>query len=133
MNIKENVLKMPAWKALICLILIIFSMGIAFEEILSHTVFHVLDRMILKMENEKNDDLKDMDDISKSEQQENCKKYQWLLEEKAELQKQAIQGHRAADMDYWTMQLHEEDINFAMEHHQLNLAQCMKSLKGQIK
>jgi len=133
MNIKENILKMPAWKALICLILIIFSMGIAFEEILSHTVFRVLDRMILKMENEKTDDIKDMDDISKSEQQENCKKYQWLSEEKAELQKQANQGQRAADMDYWTMQLHEKDIDFAIEHHQLDLTQCKKLLKGQIK
>lgn len=133
MNMREKILKMPVWKALICLILIMFSLGIVFEEILSHTVFHVFDRMILKMENEKNADLDDMDDIGKSEQQENCKKYQWLLEEKADLRKREMEGQRASDMDYWTMQLHEYDINFSIEHHRLNLAQCKKSLKRQIK
>ena len=133
MNIKENILKMPAWKAFVCLILIMFSLGIVLEEILSHTVFRVFDRMLLKMENEKTADLNDMDDISKSEQHENCKKYQWLLEEKTDLRRRAAKGQRAADMDYWSMQLHEKDINFAIEHHQLNLAQCKKSLKGQTK
>ncbi len=133
MNIKKNILKMPAWKAFICLILIMFGLGVVLEEILSHTVFHVFDRMILKMENEKIADSNDMDDISKSEQQENCKKYQWLLEEKADLRKRETQGQKASDIDYWSMQLHEKDINFAIEHHQLNLAQCEKSLKGQIK
>lgn len=133
MNIKENILKTPAWKAFVCLILIMFSLGVVLEEILSHTVFHVFDRMILKMENEKIADLNDMDDISKSEQQENCKKYQWLLEEKASLQKRPPRDKNQPDVDYWFMQDHERAINFAIEHHQLNLDQCKKSLKGQTK
>ena len=129
MSIRENILKMPAWKALVCSILLMFSLGIVIEEILAHSVFQMFDRIILKMENDKTADLSDMDDIGKSEQQEYCKKYQWLIEEKAVLIKRISEEKKSPDMDYMTMQIHEKEINFAIEHHQFNLTKCMNTLK----
>lgn len=131
MNIKESLLKMPAWKAFACLILLMFGFGIVFEEIVAHTVFHVFDRMIFKMEKEKIDDLNDIDDIRKSEQEDNCNKYEWILEQKANFRKQELEGTPKSDIDYRFVEEDEREINFSIAHHQFNLEQCNKTLKSE--
>ncbi len=71
--------------------------------------------------------------MEKSEQQDNCNKYKSLLEQKADFKKRELAGEKAADMDDRFIQDDELEIKIAIEHHQLDLDQCKKSLQGQIK
>jgi hypothetical protein len=125
---RETILKMPVWKAAICVFILMFGTGVVFEVILVHTIFHFFDRILFKMEVQKQEDIDDMDDIAKSEQRDYCEKYQLLLEEKARLAKRTSEEKESPDMDYWFMQDHERQIQFAIAHHQLNLTRCLKTL-----
>lgn len=129
-NLKESILNMPTWKAGICILLIMFGMSAIFEIILSHTIFHVFDRMIVKFEKQNKEDIEDLDDIAKSEQIEYCDKYKWLQEEKAFLEKSdpATPGY---SFDKNTIQIHEQDINFAIKQHHFNLRKCEEKLKSE--
>ncbi|MHB1948317.1 MAG: hypothetical protein ACYCQI_09415 [Gammaproteobacteria bacterium] len=128
-NLKTAVLNMPAWKAGVCILLMIFGMSVIFEVILSHTVFYVFDRMLAKFEMENKQDLADLDDMDKSEQRDFCDKYKWLLEEKANLAKRSP-SEFSYDFAESTMRGHEQDINFAIQHHQFNLKKCEVALKS---
>ena len=130
MNMKDTILKMPAWKAAICVLLLMLGIGVIFETILVHTVFHLFDRVLLKMDAEKKDDIADLDSISQQEQQGFCEKYQHLLEEKSRLANRTLQEKEAPDVDLWFMQDHENQINNAIKQHHLNLALCKKKLKS---
>ena len=88
-NLKETILKMPAWKAFVFILFIVFGMSVTFEVILSHTIFHVFDRALAKFESDKKADLVDLDDMDKSEQRDFCDKYKLLIEEKEDLAKRS--------------------------------------------
>ena len=131
MSMKESILKMPAWKAAVVALLLMFSIGIAVEEIFIHTVFHVFDRMIFKMEKEQKEDIDDMNDMDKHQQAEYCNDYKMLLKEKADLAKRS-QNEFSYDFAYNLMKDHDSNIKFAITHHYLNLARCQKTLKGKV-
>lgn len=129
MGIKENILKMPVWKAGLCVLLFMFGMSIVVETVLSHTVFHVFDRMIAKFEVENKEDMKDLDDMGISEQRDYCEKYRSLLEEKKNIATRS-KSDFSYDFAYNTMTGHESEIKSGIDHHQFNLAKCQKELKG---
>jgi hypothetical protein len=131
MRMKETILKMPAWKAAVVALLLMFSMGVVIEEIFIHTVFHVFDRMIIKMGKEQKEDIDDMDDMDKHQQAEYCNDYQMLLKEKADLAKRS-QNEFSYDFAYNLMKDHDRNIKFAITHHYLNLSRCQNTLKGKV-
>jgi hypothetical protein len=131
MSMKENMLTMPIWKAAVCTLLLLFSFGVVIEEILAHTVFRFFDRMIVRMENDKKDDIADMDDMDKHEQADFCDKYKRLLDEKTDLAKRNP-SEFSYDFAYNTMKEHERDIKFAIHQHYLNLALCQKTITRKI-
>ncbi len=65
MSMKDTILAMPAWKAVVCTILLILCIGVVTETILVHTVFHFFDRVIFKMESEQKQDIDDLNSIAK--------------------------------------------------------------------
>lgn len=64
MSMKRKILNMPAWKAMLCVLFLLFSFGVMFEEVLAHTIFHMFDRVITSMEIQKIEDLADLNDTS---------------------------------------------------------------------
>lgn len=130
MNLKESILNMPAWKAGVCVLLIILGISAVFEVILSHTVFHVFDRMIEKFDKEKNADVADMDDMEKSEQRDYCDQYKRMLEEKNNLAKRSP-SEFSYDFAKNTLHSHEKDIQFAIKQHYFNLKKCEATLKSE--
>lgn len=130
MNLKESILNMPAWRAGVCVLLIILGISAVFEVILSHTVFHVFDRMIEKFDKEKNADVADMDDVEKSEQRDYCDQYKRTLEEKDNLAKRNP-SEFSYDFAKNTLHSHEKDIQFAIKQHYFNLKKCEATLKSE--
>jgi len=128
-NLKEAILKMPAWKAFVFILFILFGMSVIFEVILSHTVFHVFDKALQKFESDKKEDLADLDDMDKSEQRDYCDKYKLLIEEKSNLAKRSS-NEFSYDFAFNAMQSHEEDINFAIKQNYFNLKKCEATLKS---
>jgi hypothetical protein len=130
MHIKNYFLTIPAWKAGVYVLFLVFGISVIFEIVLSHTIFHVFDRMIVKFEQQKKEDVEDLDDISKSEQIDYCHKYKWLKEEKEFLSKSdpSTPGY---DFNKDTILSHEKDIQFAIKNHQFNLEKCEATLKSE--
>ena len=132
-TIKETILNMPAWKAGICVLLIMFGMSLLFEVILSHTIFHVFDRAIVKFEQIDKEDKEDLDDIAKREQIEYCNKYKSLQKEKALYAKQQHEKRPYpnlpdVDFDKFVINDHEIELNMAIKQHNFNLRKCQEKL-----
>lgn len=126
MSIKENILNMPAWKAFVCALLIIFTIGVVFEEILAHTVFHVIDRMIVKMEVDKQDDIDDLNDMN---QRSACDQYKELLRGKEKLAKRSASDISSPDYDLLDVKRLETYVSNDIKNHNLNLSKCQKWIK----
>jgi hypothetical protein len=130
MNIKNKMLKMPVWKAAICILIFGISFSILIEEILIHTVFHVFDRMIVRMENAKKDDVADMDDMDKAEQRDNCREYKELLDEKEQFVKSSPADNFDENFKADLIKEHQWKIDFAIKNHALNLELCKEAIKS---
>jgi hypothetical protein len=130
MNIKNKMLKMPVWKAAICILIFGISFSILIEEILIHTVFHVFDRMIVRMENAKKDDVADMDDMDKAEQRDNCREYKELLDEKEQFVKSSPTDNFDDNFNADLIKEHQWKIDFAIKNHALNLKLCKEAIKS---
>ncbi len=129
-NLKVSILNMPAWKACICILFILFGLSVIFEVVLSHTIFHVFDRMIANFEKIDQGDKEDLDDIAKSEQAEYCDEYKRLQEEKEfEAKQEAINPSDTFNRRFYIA--HEDEINRAIQHHFFNLRKCQEELQRQ--
>jgi hypothetical protein len=128
MNMKEKVLKMPVWKAAVCVLVFLFAIGTIFETVLVHSVFHFFDRIIFKMEIQKKEDLTSLDDTAQHEQNGFCEKYKEIEMRKSFLGKRDASN----SFDYKMLDDDEDQIKFGLQHHQFNLAKCQRFLKRKV-
>jgi hypothetical protein len=129
MNIKEMLLKMPAWKAGILALLLMMGAGVVVEEIVIHTFLHVFNRVMNIMESDQKDDMDDIDEMDKSRQRSLCFDYSILVDEKAKFAAKNAKEIQASDFNYTTMLSHESDIQLAIQNHKFNLEECKKALR----
>lgn len=124
MNLNENILRMPVWKAFVCILLIITGTSFLMEEILSHTVFHIFDKFIMKMEKDKYEDRNDLDEIDAFEQHRNCQTYQeLLLKEKFLAEKSAPDAWDKNDVEE-----KRNEVKWAVKSEHFSIAKCEKEI-----
>lgn len=128
MRIKEKILKMPVWKAAVSLLILIFCLFFIVEEILVHTVFHVINSMMVSFEKEDQDDIDDMNDWGSSRQVTYCNQYKALVNEKLNLEKwdknDELYPSRVSEMKN-----HQLDVDDSIKYFNFNVEKCKKSLK----
>ena len=125
MKIKEKISNLPVWKMAVYVLLFMFIIGFAMEELFIHSVFKIIDRAFIAMEKDKKADLADLNDMDKHEQEEYCQKYHQLQREKSDLAKKGKADFNY-DFDSNTIKGHEIEINTAAANHLFNPMLCDK-------
>jgi hypothetical protein len=131
-NMKDKIMNMPAWKAFVFVLMIIFGIGVVAESLFIHTVFHFLQRGISTFAKIDKDDKADMDEMSKNEQVDKCFEYQEVLRTKAgeEANNKYHVSFLNNEYDHNFAINKEERLNIAIKSHLFNQAACQQKLES---